>query len=78
MKYTVTVPYAVFVSIEVEADSEYEAEEIAVDETGLQGLVGNGGLGDKMIGPVNRDCSIEANDIPIEQEPYGIVVDSAS
>lgn len=59
--YVVTIPFTIFVNIEVTANNEEEARDIAVY---LTNYCGNGGSS-KLIG-VNGLASIEAGDIDIE------------
>jgi hypothetical protein len=63
-KYIVTIPYACFVTVEVEANNEREAEEMAIDEGYITSYAGNGGF-DKLIGVYGSNVSIEAGDEPI-------------
>lgn len=71
MKFCVTVPYAVFVTIEVDADSREEAEEQAINEIYVTGYCGNGGT-DKLIGVT--EGSIEFGDTPLEDGGFSIDV----
>jgi hypothetical protein len=72
MKYNVTVPYAVFVTTEVEADSKEEAEENAINKIYISGYCGNDGT-DKLIGIT--EGSIEAGDTPLEDGGFSIEVE---
>ncbi len=60
-KFKVEVPFAVFVSVEVEADDEDSAMEEAAQEVSIHGYCGNGGS-DKLIGVSGSDESIYACD----------------
>ena len=64
-KYRVTIPFACFVSVTVEADSKEEAEENGYREASITSYCGNGGS-DKLIG-VYGDESIEPGS-PMEGE----------
>ena len=72
MKYRVTVPYAVFVTVEVEAESKQDAEDAACDEIYISNFCGNGGS-DKLIGVT--EGSIEAGDTPLEDSGFSIGVE---
>ncbi len=67
MKYRVTLPSKVWVTVDVEAESQEEAEEIAIDEGSISGYCGNFGT-DKLIGVSGDNASIEANCEPIYNE----------
>ena len=70
-KYRVTVPFACFVSIEIEADNEDEAKEEAEQEACINAYVGNGGS-DMLIGVDGDGESIEAGDTPLDMPPFSI------
>lgn len=61
-RYRVSMPFICTVWLDVDADDRESAEEIASEGASLQGLVGNGGVGDKMIGVVDTDYCIDAPD----------------
>lgn len=65
MKYRVTIPFACFVSVEVEAENAEAAEEIAFEDAYPSGYAGNGGT-DKLIGVRGSNVSIEAGEEPID------------
>lgn len=64
-KYRVVIPFPVWVSVVVEADTPEEAEEVALGEVYLDQYAGNGGT-DKIIGVRNSNMSVEAGECPIE------------
>lgn len=72
MKYKVTVPYAIFVTVEVEADSVEEAEDEAFDHIYVCGYAGNGGT-DKLIGVT--EGSIEVGEVALEDNGFSIQVE---
>lgn len=74
-QFRVTVPFAVFVTIEVEAESKEDALEIGADEAYISAFCGNGGV-DKLIGVYKG--SIEASDEPLEIAPFSIDVEELS
>ena len=76
MKYRVTIPYACWVTVEVEASNEEEAEELAFEDSGITGNCGNGG-NDKLIGVYGENVSIEAGDDPLEGVGFAIVIEEA-
>lgn len=61
MKYRVTIPYACFVTVEVEADNAEAAKEAAFEAAWISGYVGNGGSG-KLIGVYGSNVSIAAGE----------------
>ena len=63
-KYRVEVPYLIWVTKEVEADSEESAIDIVIDNANIGYLVGNNGT-DKIIGI--QDGSIEFGCEPFEK-----------
>lgn len=65
MKYTVTMPIICNVYIEVEAESEEEAIELAHEEYGVSNFCGNGGS-DKLIGVYESNHSIDVDSEPFE------------
>lgn len=69
MKYKVTIPYAVWVTIEVEAEDKESAIDEAASDIYIQGYCGNGGT-DKLIGVT--EGSIEAGDTPLEDGGFSI------
>ena len=73
MKYNVTVPFAVWVSLEVDADGEEEAKEAALGEAYITGFCGNGAT-NRLIGVT--EGSIEASDEPLECDGFSIEVDA--
>lgn len=68
-KYLVTVPYIVWVNVEVEADNEEEAKDIATEKSGLNSYCGNGDS-DKLVGVSGQGVSIEAGDISEDIDIY--------
>jgi hypothetical protein len=71
MKYLVTMPFACFVYVEVEADNEDEAIDSAYDEAHISGYCGNGGS-NKLIGVSGENISIEAGETPLENGGFSI------
>lgn len=67
MRYSVSVPFVVFVNVEVDADSPEEAEEIGVNTAYLTGYCGNGGS-NKLVGVSGTKFSVEAGSESIEGE----------
>lgn len=59
--YRVYIPYAVYVCVEVKADNEEQAKEMAIDQSYIDSYCGNGGM-DKLIGVRDSNMSIEIND----------------
>ena len=70
MKYKVSMPFIVFVTAEIEADSKKDTIEIAIDEVGLTNYCGNGGF-DRLIGSYDTDHTIECGDF-FESSGHGI------
>ena len=63
-KYTVEVPYLVWVTIkDIEADDKDHAEELAYDATYIDAYCGNGGI-DKLIGVRHENMSIDPCEEP--------------
>lgn len=56
-KYLVTVPYTVFLDVEVFADNEREAEEFATEVAYVTNYCGNGGS-NRLVGPVEDNVTI--------------------
>jgi len=73
-KYIVTVPYAVFVTLEIEAETEQAAIDLGIQESLISGYCGNGGT-DKLIGVSGLNISIQAGDEPLEVEPFSITTE---
>ena len=57
--YRVSIPYIIYVDIEVEADDEESAVEEAYDLSHISNYVGNGGS-DKLVGVCSSQASIDA------------------
>ncbi|MGD9697533.1 hypothetical protein [Acinetobacter sp.] len=74
MKYKVTIPFAVFVSVEVDAETPKEAEDIAFEDAYITGYCGNGGT-DKLVGVSGSNVSIEAGELPLEGDDFKIEVE---
>lgn len=70
MKYKLSIPFAIYVEKEVEADSEEDAIEQAY-EVSLTNFVGNGGTS-KLVGTYCHS-DIECNDQPIDSGDYKII-----
>lgn len=68
-KYLVTVPYIVWVNVEVEADNEEEAEDIATERSGLNSYCGNGDSS-KLVGVSGQGVTIEAGEIAEDIDIY--------
>lgn len=60
-KYLVSIPYCVWVSVEVEADSKEDAIDAAYEDGHVGGYAGNGGTG-KLIGVTGENVSISTPD----------------
>ena len=71
-KYSVTIPYAVFVTVEVKAEDKQDAIENAFNKASIASFVGNGAY-DRLIGVY--EGSIEAGDEPIDIPPFEIQVE---
>lgn len=69
MKYEVTIPYPVFVTVIVDADSEEEAIDIAYGYESPTQKIGNGGF-DKLVGVDEENMSIEPGEEPITVSPF--------
>ena len=65
-KYRVSIPFAVWHTVEVEAEDEDAAIDAAMDISGLRGYVGNGSTG-RLVGVT--EGSIEAIDEPLDEPP---------
>lgn len=72
-KFRVSVPYVVWVSVEVDAEDQESAIEASFEEAFLTGYCGNGGT-DKLVG-VSGGASVEAGDTPIDFGGVGIEVE---
>ena len=57
-KYLVTVPYIVWVNVEVEADNEEEAKDIATEKSGLNSYCDN-----RVVGVSGQGVTIEATEV---------------
>ncbi len=66
-KYSVTLTFPVFVTVEVEAETEGDAIEAGFEEAGITSFCGNGGT-DKLIGVYSG--SIEAGDVALEDSDF--------
>ena len=73
-KYRVTIPYAVYVTTEVEAEDEENAIELAC-ENNLRCYVGNNAL-DRLCGIT--EGSLEPSEEPIEMDPFQIKCEEVS
>lgn len=71
-KYEVTVPFPVFVTVKVEAESRDDAIEEAISDAQLTAFAGNGGT-DKLVGVYSG--SIEIGECPLEDAPFSIDVE---
>ena len=72
-KYRVNIPYAVFVTVDVEAENEEQAIDKAFEDGYLTGFCGNGGT-DKLVGVTGSNVSIEHGEEALEIEPFKIEV----
>jgi hypothetical protein len=70
--YNVTIPYAVFVTVEVEAENEESAIEEGLNDSVINAYCGNGG-NDKLIGV--SEGSIEAGYSPLDEIGFDIFVE---
>lgn len=59
--YKVTLPFIIYVTAEIEADSEDEAIDEAINDIGITNYCGNGG-DDRLVGGWNTSCTIECGD----------------
>lgn len=59
--YKVTLPFVIYVTAEIEADSEQEAIDNAINEVGLTNYCGGGGS-DRLCGSWNMSHTIECGD----------------
>ena len=73
-KYRVTIPFPVFISIDVEAESMVDAEDIALNEVVLISYAGNGGT-DKLVGVSGSNMSIEPGEMHIDTGGYDINIE---
>lgn len=73
MKYQVSIPYVCWVYVEVDADDEKEAEDLAFEEGDLSGYAGNGGM-DKLIGTTSNRASVEIGDV-LDCENISIMIE---
>jgi hypothetical protein len=73
-EYTVSFAVPVFISVDLVADDEEEAKEEALTIGQLQHFVGNGGLGDKLIGTSDPDVRIENAGEVLEKGSFEIEV----
>lgn len=71
-KFKVTAPFVVFVSTEIEAESEQDAIDLAYEEISITRFCGNGGS-DKLIGVC--EGSIEATEEPYEADGFSITAE---
>ena len=75
-RFTVRVPFVVWVSVDVEADDENEAEEIGLGEASISGYCGNGGS-NKLVGVSGENLSIEHCDEPLDLERIHVQVEAS-
>ena len=64
--FEVVVPCACSVTVQVNAENEEEAKDIAISEIDVQSYCGNGGY-DKLIGVESQNQSIEFGDIDYDK-----------
>ena len=64
-KYIVSVPFMVWVNVEVEADSVAEAHDEGLNRAYLTGYTGNGGT-NKLVGVAGQGMTIDYNGDPID------------
>ena len=64
-RYRVSIPYACWVTVDVEAENEEEAIEAAFDNGAIGHFCGNGG-NDKLIGVYGDNVSIDVDDESID------------
>jgi hypothetical protein len=76
-KYRVTIPFPVFVTIEVEAGSAEDAEDKAFEEVYLDKYAGNGGH-DKLIGVREAHMSIEPGEYPLDEGGFSVEVEEVT
>jgi len=67
-EYRVTLPFVIYVTTTIEADSEQEAIDEAVNDVSLTNYCGNGG-DDRMVGSYNTNDTIEPGDF-FDDENY--------
>lgn len=75
-KWEVNCAIPVFLTITVDADSEEQAIDAAMEAASLGSYVGNGGI-DKLIGTSKSNVSLEPGDIVLEDPPFKITVEAA-
>jgi len=73
-KYRVTIPFPVFVSVEVDAENPEEAEDAAFKDAYISSYAGNGGT-DKLIGVDVDNVSIEAGESHIDSGGFSVNVE---
>lgn len=73
-KFSVRVPYCVWVNVEIEAEDAEQAEESAVDDFGLSRYCGNGGH-NKLVGVTGSNVSVEIGEESLEFEGIEIEVE---
>ncbi len=73
-EYEVVITFPLFVIVKVKADSEEEAEAMALDEVRVSNYAGNGGV-NKLIGVDKPNQSVEVGDEPFFEYPYAPRVD---
>ncbi|MDA3855892.1 MAG: hypothetical protein PF569_06520 [Candidatus Woesearchaeota archaeon] len=73
MKYRVEIPYACFVTVDVEAENREDAIDKAWENARISHYAGNGGTS-KLIGVSSSNVNIDFNDEPIDIGEYGILV----
>jgi len=74
-KYEVRCVMPVFMTIEVEAEDEDDAIEVAWDYMSLSSFAGNGATHGKLIGTTSSNVTLEAGDYPVEDEFHKIEVE---
>lgn len=62
-KYSVDVPIIVWAIVEVEAENENEAKEIAIDNAYLTSFAGNGTTSGKLIGTTAKNVRLEIGEV---------------
>ena len=72
MKYEVVVPFVVWVTTEVEAESKEDAIDIGAEEACITGFCGNGSS-ERLIGVY--EGTIHACDVPLEENGWEITVE---
>jgi len=71
-KYLVTVPYIVWVNVEVEADNEEEAKDIATERSWLNSYSDN-----KVVAVSGRGVTIEATEVCEDIDIYAEELESS-